>query len=252
MNVLKLSKKYLIDSQLYVSLMGTCLAIFFMLNQNIFRFPTLLLIFITYFSGYIYTKYQNNKKILFKVLIFNCICGFLSIFLIIYDQHFERLWRWGIIVFIGLLYDSFFLKYFIRKIPLFKVFYVGLTWALINGWLILPEMNWPIFFISWLFITALVLPFDIRDMKVDDVVTFPQLIGIQNTKYFAYLLVFSSLSISISYLQPIYSFALFLTSICTFILIYFSENDNKESYFSFWVETCSALPLLFLILLQYF
>lgn len=251
MNVLKLSKKYIIDSQFYVSFVGSAFAVFFMLNQNIFRLPTLALIFITYFSGYIYTKYQGNKKVLVKVLIFNCICGLLSIFLILYYQHYERLARWAIIVFIGLLYDSFFLKYFIRKIPLFKVFYVGLTWALINGWLILPEMHWPIFFVTWLFITALVLPFDIRDMKVDDVVTFPQLIGIQNTKYLSYVLVFSSLLIAIFYFLPIYTFALFLTTICTFVLVYFSENENKESFFSFWVDSCCVLPLLFLTLLKY-
>ena len=252
MNFLNLSKKYVIDSQLYVSLMGTSFAIFFMLHENIFRFPMVLLIFITYFSGYIYTKYQGNKEVLFKALTFNCICGFISIFLILHNNNFERLVRWAIIVVVGLLYDSFFLKYFIRKIPLFKVFYVGLTWGLINGWLIQPEIHWPIFFLSWLFITALVLPFDIRDMKSDDVTTFPQLIGIQNTKYLAYLLVFSSLLISIYYLNSIFSLSLFLTSILTYILIYFSENNRKESYFSFWVESCSCLPLLFLLILKYF
>jgi hypothetical protein len=252
MNVLKLSKKYLIDSQLYVSLMGTSFAVFFMLHQNIFRFPTALLIFITYFSGYIYTKYQGNKEVLFKVLAFNCICGLISVFLILHNNNFERLIRWGIIVLLGLLYDSFFLKYFIRKIPLFKVFYVGLIWALVNGWLIQPQMHWPIFFLSWLFITALVLPFDIRDMNSDDVITFPQLIGIQNTKYLAYLLVFSSLIISIYYLDFIFSLSMFTTTIFTFILIYFAENHRRESYFSFWVESCSALPLLFLLILKYF
>ena len=251
MNFLNLSKKYVIESQLYVSLMGTAFAIFFMLHQNIFRFPMVLLIFITYFSGYIYTKYQGNKEVLFKVLAFNFICGLVSVFLILHNNNFEHLVRWGIIVFLGLLYDSFFLKYFIRKIPLFKVFYVGLIWALVCGWLIQPEIHWPIFFLSWLFITALVLPFDIRDMKSDDVITFPQLIGVQNTKYLAYILVFSSLLISIFYLNPIFFISMFLTSMLTFILIYFSENENKESYFSFWVESCSALPLLILVILKY-
>lgn len=252
MNFLNLSKKYVIDSQLYVSLMGTSFAVFFMLHQNIFRFSTVLLIFITYFSGYVYTKYQGNKEVLFKVLAFNFFCGLVSVFLILHNNNFERLIRWGIIVFLGLLYDSFFLKYFIRKIPLFKVFYVGLIWGLVCGWLILPEIHWPIFFLSWLFITALVLPFDIRDMKSDDVITFPQLIGIQNTKYLAYVLVFSSLIISILYLQTNNSLSFFLTSIFTFVIIYFSENYRKESYFSFWVESCSALPLLFLLIFKIF
>ncbi len=248
MSILNLAKKYLIDSQVYVSLMGTFLAGFFMLEQKIFRWPTLLLIFITYFSGYLYTKYQYDKKKFFKILIFNCICGIISVILILKNHNEYRLLKWAVIVVLGLLYNSFFLDKFIRKIPLLKVFYVGLTWALINSWLILPEFNWPIFLISWLFISALILPFDIRDMKSDDVVTFPILIGVEKTKILAYLLIFISGLLSVFYLDFEFGIYFFLTIIVTFILIYFSENSNQESYFSFWVESCSGLPLLWLFL----
>ena len=227
--------------------MGTFLAGFFMLEQKIFRWPTLLLIFITYFSGYLYTKYQYDKKKFLKILIFNCICGIISVILILKNHNEYRLLKWAIIVILGLLYNSFFLEKFIRKIPLLKIFYVGLTWALINSWLILPEFNWPIFLISWLFISALVLPFDIRDMKSDDVVTFPILIGIQKTKFLAYALVFIASLLSISYLDLIFSLCFLLTTIITFLLIYFSENDNREAYFSFLVERCSGFPLLCLL-----
>lgn len=248
MSFLNLAKKYLIDSQVYVSLMGTSLAAFFMLEQNIFRWPSLLLIFITYFSGYLYTKYQYHKKLFIKILIFNSICGILSFCLIVFNHNEIRLLKWAVIVVIGLLYNSFFLEKFIRKIPLLKIFYVGLTWALINSWLILPEFNLEIFFITWLFISALVLPFDIRDMKSDDVVTFPILIGVQKTKFLAYLLIFISGLLSVFYLNLEFGIYFFLTIIITFILIYFSENSNQESYFSFWVESCSGLPLLWLFL----
>ena len=244
MSILNLVKKYVIDSQIFVSLMGTILAGFFMLEQNIFRWPSLLLIFITYFSGYLYTKYQNQRKVFIKILIFNSLCGILSFCLIVFNHNEIRLLKWAVIVVIGLLYNSFFLEKFIRKIPLLKIFYVGLTWALINAWLILPEFNWEIFLITWLFISALVLPFDIRDMKSDDVVTFPILIGVQKTKYLAYLLIFISGLLSIFYLDLIFALCFFLAIIFTFILIYFSENSNREAYFSFWVESCSGLPLL--------
>ncbi len=249
---LNLLKKYLIDSQLFVSLMGTFFAVFFMLEQNIIKVPTIVLIFITYFSGYLYTKYQNIGKLFYKILIFNVISGIISAILILYNHNENRLIIWAIIVILGLLYDSTFLKFFVRKIPLFKIFYVGLTWALINSWLILPEFNSEIFWISWLFITALVLPFDIRDMKSDTVVTFPQLIGVQNTKYLAYVLVFVSLLITIFYLEPAFALAFFIKCVFTFVLVYFSENTNRDSYFSFWVESCSGLPFLIIILMKYF
>lgn len=229
--------------------MGTLFAVFFMYEQNIVKTPTIVLIFITYFSGYLYTKYQNTGKLFYKILILNVISGIVCAVLIIYNHNENRLIKWAIIVVLGLLYDSSFLKSFVRRIPLFKIFYVGLTWALINSWLILPEFNFKIFWISWFFITALVLPFDIRDMKSDTVFTFPQLIGVQKTKYLAYFLVFLSLIFAVNFLKAEYSLAFFLTSVFTFIFIYFSENSNKDAYFSFWVESCSGMPLLFIYLI---
>ncbi|KFF21507.1 hypothetical protein [Chryseobacterium sp. JM1] len=251
MNFLKILKKTVIDSQIYVSIMGTLFAVFFMEEQNTFRYPTVLLIFITYFSGYLYTKYQYTRHF-FKILALNAAAGVICAFLIIHNHNEVRLLKWVVIVVLGLLYNSFFLDVYIRKIPLLKVFYVGLVWALVNCWLTLPEFSLPIFLISFFFITALVLPFDIRDMKSDTVETFPKMIGVQNTKYIAYVLVFISLILAIFNLKLIYAVAFFLTGIITFILIYFSENKRDDTYFSFWIETCSALPFLFLLIMEYF
>ncbi|MBO6184083.1 MAG: hypothetical protein J6O88_05225 [Chryseobacterium sp.] len=251
MNCLKLLKKSVIDSQLYVSLMGTVFAVFFMLEQNTFRFPSVLLIFITYFSGYLYTKYQKTKYF-YKILMLNFVTGIISACLIIFNHNEIRLVKWFVIVVLGLLYNSFFLETYIRKIPLLKVFYVGLVWALVNSWLTLPEFNFPIFFISFFFVTALVLPFDIRDMKSDTVQTFPKLIGVQNTKYLAYIFIFIACILAIFHLKIQFAISFFLASIFTYILVYFSKNSNKDSYYSFWVETCSGLPFLFLILLEKF
>ncbi|GAB0156842.1 hypothetical protein CHRYSEOSP005_21090 [Chryseobacterium sp. Alg-005] len=251
MNFLKILKKSVIDSQLYVSVMGTLFSVFFMEEQNTFRFPTVFLILITYFSGYLYTKYQHTKHF-FKIFILNVVAGLTCALLIIYNHNEIRLIKWFIIVVLGLLYNSFFLDVYIRKIPLLKVFYVGLVWGLVNSWLTLPQFNLPIFFISFFFITALVLPFDIRDMKKDTVQTFPRMIGIQNTKHIAYILVFISNILAIFYLKYDYALAFFLTSIVTYILIYFSENERDDAYFSFGVESCSALPFLFLGIMKYF
>ncbi len=251
MNSLKVLKKSVIDSQFYVSLTGTLFSVFFMLEQNTFRYPTVFFIFITYFSGYLYTKYQKTRHFS-KILILNVVAGIICAVLIIHNHNEIRLIKWFIIVVLGLLYNSFFLDTYIRKIPLLKVFYVGLVWALMNCWLTLPEFDLPIFFISFFYITALVLPFDIRDMKVDTVKTFPTIIGVQNTKYLAYVLVFISIVLSVFYLDFPYAIAFFLSGIITYILIYFSENERRDAYFSFGVETCSALPFLFSVIMKYF
>lgn len=251
MNFLKILKKYIIDSQLYVSLMGSLFAVFFMIEQNTFRFPSLLLIFITYFSGYLYTKYQKSKYF-YKVLALNFLAGIICAVLIIFNHNEIRLLKWLAIVVLGLLYNSFFLDIYIRKIPLLKVFYVGFVWALINCWLTLPEFSFPIFFISFFYVTALVLPFDIRDMERDTVKTFPTIIGIQNTKYLGYTFIFIASVLASIYLQTNFSISFFLSSMMSFIFIYFSENKRDDSYFSFGVETCSALPFLFLVIMEYF
>ena len=251
MQSLNLVKKYLIDSQVYVSVMGTALAAFFMLEQAIFRWPTLLLIFITFYSGYLYTKYQHHHYF-GRILIFNMISGIVSIVLIMQNHNEIRLLKWLVIVALGLLYNSSFLDLYIRKIPLLKIFYVGLTWALINAWLILPEFNPVIFWINILFVTALILPFDIRDMKRDDVVTFPRLVGIQKTKYIAYLMISASCLLSIAGLKSDFAIAFAITCAVTAVLFNYSKPTNPDSYFSFWVETCSGLPLLFLVILKYF
>ena len=251
MDFLKLLKKYVIDSQIYVSLMGTFLATFFMLEQNTFRFPTFFLIFLTYFGGYTYTKFQNSKKMKLSLVIC-AVAGIFCSLLIIQNHNIERLYKWLIICLLGLLYNSFFLNFNIRKIPLLKIFYVGFIWGLMNAWLSFPYFSWGIFFISFIYITALVLPFDIRDMKRENVMIFPNLIGIKKTKILAAAMIISSVIISNTILQPDFSLAFLLASIPTLILIYFSENSRPDWYFSFLVESCSALPFLFLILLKYF
>lgn len=250
MQFLNLAKKHIIDGQIYVSLMGTALAVFFMLEQNIFRWPTVLLIFITYFSGYLYTKYQKHR--LFpKILVFNLLCGIISAVLIFQNHNEIRLVKWLVIVLLGLMYNSTFLEIYIRKVPLLKVFYVGFTWALVNSWLILPEFHLGIFFVTLLFITALVLPFDIRDMHEDKVMTFPKLIGVQRTKVMAYWLVLVAAIISVLYLKTAFAMAFLLNSVITFFLIYFSTNSSRNTYFTFWIESCTGLPLLFYIAYLY-
>lgn len=106
MQCLKLLKKYVVDWQIYVALMGTALAAFFMMEQNVFRFPTLLLVFLTYFSGYLYTKYQHHRHF-YKILIVNAACGIFAMVLIFLNHNEIRIFKWLVIVVLGLLYNSF-------------------------------------------------------------------------------------------------------------------------------------------------
>lgn len=247
---INLIKKYLVDSQLWVSLMGTCLSLFFMLEQKIFRFPTLLLIFITFLSGYLYTKFQSSRTKLYKILFLNIVCGIASLFLIYHNHNEIRIVKWSVIVVLGFLYNSFFLEKFVRKIPLVKIFYVGLVWGLVNGWLIIPSFDWGNFLISFIYISALVLPFDIRDMQNDTITTFPRLVGIEKTKYLFYGFLSISILIAVYFLTPLYAAAFYLSCLVSGILMYFSHPDKPYLYYALGVEMCCGLPLFFLILLK--
>ncbi len=248
---LKLLKKYLVDSQIFVSLMGTFFAAFFIIHENAFMWPTIVLLFITYFGGYLYTKFQQ-AKFFNHVLVVCGAGGLVCVFLIIQNHNIERLYKWFAISVLGLLYNSSFLASQIRKVPLLKVFYVALVWGVMNAWLSFKDFNFAIFVISFLFITALILPFDIRDMKSDTVITFPRLMGVQHTKNLAYTLVFLASCFACVYLKTDYALAFFFTSIVTFVLIYFADTEKPDAYFSVGVELCSGLPLLFLVLIRCF
>lgn len=248
--MLRLLKKYIVDSQLFVSAMGTMLALYFWLQYDTVRVSTDLvaILFVTYLNGYLYTKYQNSKYYK-KVIALNIFLGLISLYLLWYNEHIF-FYKWCIIVGIGLLYNSFFLFKIIRRLPLVKVFYVGFTWALLNAWLVFSEMDWTIFGVSWLYITALVLPFDIRDRHEDEVVTFPKIIGVQNTKYLAYLLLFLALIVGIYHIKLYFSLSLFLSVLVSYIMIYFAEDERRDAYYSFGIELCVGLPFLFSILLN--
>src|SRR5690606_41286596 len=88
-----LLKKYIVNSQIFVAFCGTSLAVFFMLEQNLVRFPTIFLIFITYWSGYLYTKYQYSRNFK-KILLFNIFCGFIPALLFFLIQNKFRFLKW--------------------------------------------------------------------------------------------------------------------------------------------------------------
>lgn len=207
----------------------------------------------TYLSGYIYTKYQNIKSKWLKIIIFN-LFFFIFGFLFLWKYHgVATLFKWSVIIVIGLLYDSYFLKYFVRQIPLFKIFYVGITWGLMCVWLPFETWHWEAFFIVVLYISALVLPFDIRDKNQDEILTFPKWIGVEKTKILAYILLFISGLLVLWFYGIATETWAFLGAVLVSVgLVAGAAETRRDLYFSFGVETCCGLPFLFLILLKYF
>ena len=236
-------KKLFIDSQFFVSLMGVLLVNFFMIERQNFHWTTFFLIFITYWCGYLYTKYQNS--IFFRYIFVSNIIGAIVCISFIFTNHNTyTFYKWLLITILGLLYNSSFLDTYIRKIPFLKVFYVGLIWGLINGWLVFREFQTSIFFIIFFYITALVLPFDIRDMDNDEILTFPKIIGTIATKILAIIILITAVVIGYFNLLGSFFSSFFISSIISILLIIFTKKTFPAWYFSVIIETCCGLPFI--------
>ena len=111
-------------------------------------------------------------------------------------------------------------------------------------------MNWAWFFIIFFYTSAITFPFEIRDLKRDDFTTLPMKIGIQNTKYLSYLFLFISSVLAIKFLKLDYALAFSINAILAAILVYFSHQKRADWYYSFLMESLSAMPFLILVLLK--
>ena len=129
-----------------------------------------------------------------------------------------------------------------RSIPFLKVFLISYVWASISS--ILPAIDtrefsqeyvW-IFTSHFLFILAITLPFDIRDLKTDlknNIITVPNVIGITGTKIFALSTLFLSNLIIIYQKQGLALLAVFI--IAGFLIIK-SSPKRKDHYYTIFID----------------
>lgn len=148
----------------------------------------------------------------------------------------------------------------LRQISGLKIYIIALVWALTT--VLLPIINNSVevstdvvisFVQRVLYVIVLMLPFEVRDLKYDNLklATVPQRIGIRNTKILgsAILLLFVLCEIlkgNTSLNQVIITAVL---SIVTMILLILARKDQSNYYSAFWVE---GLPILWLLLLLVF
>lgn len=145
----------------------------------------------------------------------------------------------------------------LRNLPAFKIFIIAFSWAGIT--VLFPLMQYGIFnnavlwlfFQRFLFVLALTLPFDIRDVQYDSELlkTIPIWMGVKNAKYFGCFLLVLSLAIELLYIKANHFWIYLFVIVCLgFLLLKSSTNQHK--YFSaFWVE---GIPVIWLLLIIIF
>lgn len=152
----------------------------------------------------------------------------------------------------------------LRKYGILKMFFVSFVIAFLTAF-VYPVVS-PMFkgiiafeFIKrFLFVSALMIPFEIYDSKHDEKVlnTLPQRLGIKIAKKIGYWLLllfvfFEVLNFNLDAHYKIHYLIIdIVIAIFTAIAIYFSSLKRSQYYTSFWVESIPILWLGLLILLK--
>lgn len=135
----------------------------------------------------------------------------------------------------------------LRDLGSIKIYLIALVWAWVTVVLPALEVNkindpavWMMIVERALFIFAITLPFDIRDLKVDahnEVSTIPAKIGIPKTKRLALytlliMLLFAYWNVQIGFYPNLAGYALLISGITTYALVHFSDKTNHDYYYT--------------------
>lgn len=153
----------------------------------------------------------------------------------------------------------------LRDFHLIKIFLIALTWAfivvIVQGMAIHFGSNIPLYFLfleKALFIFAITLPFDIRDINIDQfnkVKTIPTLLGYQKTRYLAAGCIILAVLIdyflfSTNIISTNTFFSLLLSYIIAYGLIHFAKADRHDYYFTGLLDGTMLLQSVLVIWLS--
>ncbi len=156
----------------------------------------------------------------------------------------------------------------LRELPFVKIFLVAWVWATFTVGLPLVQQNslaelfqlnnFLLFLSRAVFIFALTIPFDIRDLNYDTdkhISTIPSRFGIEKSKYFSLFLIMVFMIVSIIRFQ--YNFcttseliALALSALVSAALILKINNQRKEFFYSVFMDGMMPVQWIFVILIS--
>jgi len=153
-------------------------------------------------------------------------------------------------------------KKVLREIPYLKIFLIAAVWTAVL--VILPSIFIEadlskILFLSFgifLYMISEIIPFDIRDMKRDEIEqtkTIPLLIGIKNSKGVAIgLLLIANLLLYLYFSTLTIDYiSILLSSFFLSFMVINSKKDRSDLYYSFLVELSLILPYLFSLFISF-
>ena len=150
----------------------------------------------------------------------------------------------------------------LRKVAFSKIFIISLIWTISTMLLLVFENYIPItqnivlhLISRFLFVFAITIPFDIRDLKYDaqNLETIPLFFGVKKSKAIGVSALFICALIAIF---QSFENSLNSSNLLALILLYFvasisiikSDESKEEMHFSFWIESLSILYYLFFVI----
>lgn len=192
--------------------------------------------------GAVYFAFRLNQSTLFWLLI----CGGISA---LYPLQFLRNGKMAL-----------------RNVAGLKLFVISAVWAIVTTVLPAKEME-----LSWsfelgfltlqrfLFVMAITIPFDIRDLRIDspDINTLPYRIGVKRARTVALLALFlAELGAVVLYFSDLISVANLIGQMIAYeaasLLIQRSTPNRPDLYYSFGVESTSIFLFLSVSIFTYF
>lgn len=272
MNIFKKTVTFLLYSNLFVSLCVVALAIrtALVLDLNVDSSFFIFIFFSTLFTynfqrltRFKYKEY-SSKNVIWNKSNYNiskiiCLISFLISFVFIFSLNQTSLYLLIPLFIVSFLYPlKLFSKLSLREIPFLKIFLISIVWTLTTTLLVVIESNsslsfklMPLLLDRFLFVLAITIPFDIRDLKLDksDIQTIPMVFGVNGAKNIAFVCLFLSAILVFSqyyFLDIDYRFlySYFFTCSLSALLVWHSETSNKDFYFAFFVEGLSLFLLI--------
>jgi hypothetical protein len=147
-------------------------------------------------------------------------------------------------------------KISLRELPYIKILLISILWSYITYFVPvfsvsgIEQVDLVIFIARFLMVFALVLPFDIRDVKTDPVSmkTIPQLIGVFNSKILGILIFLSGIGMELTQMNhPNWLIGIIMSAIFS-LLMFKSDKVKKLYFFSIYIE---SIPFLTYLLIQF-
>lgn len=253
-------EKYLIKTNVWVALCFASLLAFFQLILYQPNFYVLGIVFFGTLAIYNFSRIgslQNfftiNSK--YKTQMILTIIGLIGTFICVVLRGFEMKTFLYLFVlgFVSFCYSLPFSGLGLRTIPFLKLFLIAFVWAGSSIGLLLVVhhslIQHQLLFLSvFFFVIGITVPFDIRDRNSDEksLKTIPQVIGVVSSIIFSVLSLI--LSFVLFYLEfnsiENYVIAWMIAVLIALVLVINSSEKRSETYYSFWMESCSVIPLV--------